>query len=127
MDDSHWQRVDRPCEGQAVCFDLRATMRLSDGQSVDVPEQGFLICFQSKLRAWRNHCPHAGSPLDWIPGQFFNNDGEQLICHTHGARFEPLSGACVSGPCPRGLFALQFQDQGDTVLVPVSVEITTEL
>ncbi len=127
QDKNRWQQVNRPGEGQAVCFDLCATMRLSDGQSVDVPEQGFLICFQGKLRAWRNHCPHAGSPLDWIPGQFFSDDGEQLICHTHGARFEPLSGACIAGPCPRGLFALQFQDQGDTVLVPVNVEITTEL
>jgi len=51
QDKNRWQRVTRPAEGQAVCFELRATMRLSDGQSVDVPEQGFLICFQGKLRA----------------------------------------------------------------------------
>jgi len=97
-------------------------MRLSDGKTIELQEQGFLLCFQGELRAWRNHCPHAGSPLDWIPGQFFSDDGEQLICHTHGARFQPLSGACLSGPCPRGLFPLEFQDQGDVVLVPVSVE-----
>lgn len=125
--DNNWQQVDRPGEGQAVCFDLHATMRLADGQAIDIKEQGFLLCFQRELRAWRNHCPHAGSPLDWIPGQFFSDDGEALICHTHGARFHPLSGVCLSGPCPRGLFSLQFLDQGDVVLVPMSVEITTTL
>jgi len=121
---SDWQRISRPAEGQAVCFDLTASMRLSDGKSVDIREQGFLLCFQGELRAWRNHCPHAGTPLDWIPGQFFSDDGDELICHTHGARFEPLSGACLSGPCPRGLYPLEFQDLGDAVLVPVAVEIS---
>jgi len=124
---SDWQQVARPGEGQAVCFDLLAVMQLSDGKTVDIREQGFLLYFQGELRAWRNHCPHAGSPLDWIPGQFFSDDGEQLVCHTHGAQFHPLSGACLSGPCPRGLFPLEFKDQGDAVLVPVSVEITTGL
>ncbi len=124
--DKHdWQQVDRPDEGQAICFELRVTMRLTDGLPVDIPEQGFLLCFQGKLRAWRNHCPHAGSPLDWIPGRFFSDDGEQLICHTHDARFDPLSGACIFGPCPRGLFPLDFQERGDVVLVPQAVDITT--
>jgi len=127
VQNNNWQQVDRPGEGQAVCFDLQASMRLSDGQTVDIREQGFLLCFQGKLRAWRNHCPHAGSPLDWIPGQFFSDDGDALICHTHGAQFNPLSGACLSGPCPRGLFPLEFEEQGDVVLVPDSVEITTGL
>jgi len=121
--ESHWQQVDRPGEGQTVCFALSATILLSGGQTVDIQEQGFLLCFQGELRAWRNHCPHVGSPLDWIPGQFFRDDGERLICHSHGALFDPLSGACLSGPCPRGLFPLVFQDQGDAVLVPVSIEI----
>ncbi|MFQ5345882.1 MAG: Rieske (2Fe-2S) protein [Mariprofundus sp.] len=116
-----WQQVDRPGEGQAICFPLSSTLRLPDGQELDIQEQGFLTCFRGELRAWRNHCPHAGSPLDWIPGQFYSDDGEFLVCHTHGARFHPLTGACVSGPCPRGLYQLALQEQGDTVLVPVSV------
>ncbi|MDQ7000843.1 MAG: Rieske 2Fe-2S domain-containing protein [Mariprofundus sp.] len=125
--DNNWQQVDRPVEGQAICFDLRASMRLPDGQTIALQEQGFVLCFQGELRAWRNHCPHAGSPLDWIPGQFFSEDGQQLVCHTHGAHFEPLSGACLSGPCPRGLYSLECQDLGNAVLVPVCVEITKAL
>ncbi len=113
-----WQQVARPGEGQAICFDLLAVMQLPDGRSVDIREQGFLLCFQGELRAWRNHCPHAGSPLDWIPGQFFSDDGKQLVCHTHGARFEPLSGACLSGPCPRGLYPLEIKEDESGIYVP---------
>lgn len=124
---SSWQQVDRPCEGQAICFPVRAVIQLPDGRRIDLEEQGFLTCFQGELRAWRNHCPHAGSPLDWIPGQFYSDDGERLVCHTHGAQFHPLTGACLSGPCSRGLFPLEFQEQENVVLVPVSVDAINTL
>ncbi|GAV20447.1 Rieske [2Fe-2S] domain protein [Mariprofundus micogutta] len=114
------QRVERPGEGQAVCFDLKSTIRLSTGTIVEITEQGFLACYQGQLRAWRNHCPHAGSPLDWNPGQFFSDDGTQLVCHTHGALFDPLSGDCLAGPCPRGLFPIELREEGCSVLVPES-------
>ncbi len=117
-----WQCIERPKEGQATCFDLKSTLLLSTGQYVEISEQGFLICFQGKLRAWRNHCPHAGSPLDWNPGQFFTEEGDLLVCHTHGALFNPLSGDCLSGPCPRGLFPLAFKEDDHEVYVPVSAE-----
>jgi len=122
-DDGDWQVVLRPEEGEAVCFDLQASMSLSDGTKVELVEQGFLLCFQGKLRAWRNHCPHAGSPLDWIPGQFFSDDGESLVCHTHHALFEPLSGDCLAGPCPRGLYALSIRELEEGVAVPLRVEL----
>lgn len=123
MDSSNqWQRIDAPGEGEAVCFDLITVMQFADGTAIEVKEQGFAIRYLGKLRAWRNHCPHAGSPLDWIPGQFFNADGDELICHTHGARFDPLSGACRYGPCPTGLYPLKLQDMGNTLLVPRTVE-----
>jgi len=119
-DKKTWQMVNRPSEGQAVCFDLQVGLSLPGGKLLEIKEQGFLTCYQGKLRAWRNHCPHAGSPLDWIPGQFYNDDGDQLICHTHGAHFDPLSGNCISGPCPRGLFPLDYQECEQGILVPIS-------
>jgi len=121
MDDDNWQTIERPCEGEAVCFDLQAEMRLSDGAVVNVQEQGFVVCFQGELRAWRNHCPHAGSPLDWIPGQFFDADGRNLVCHTHHAEFEPLSGECIAGPCPRGLYALPIKELNQAIAVPLRI------
>jgi len=118
----NWQKILRPDEGRAVCFDLQVSMPLSDGTSMEMSEQGFVICFQGELRAWRNHCPHAGSPLDWIPGQFFSEDGKTVVCHTHHAVFEPLSGECVAGPCPRGLYPLPIRSLNGEVEVPVWFE-----
>ena len=46
-----------------------------------------------------NSCPHIGTPLDWMPGQFMSRDGKYLICATHGAVFAPVSGECLLGPC----------------------------
>jgi len=117
-----WQKIDLPDDGEAVCFELQVSMRLPDWASVDISEQGFLVCFQGELRAWRNQCPHAGSPLDWLPGQFFSEDGQSLVCHTHHATFEPLSGACLAGPCPRGLYALPLRVLDGCVEVPLRIE-----
>lgn len=122
VQDDNWQSIERPGEGEAVCFDLQADMRLGDGTVIHVNEQGFLVCFHGELRAWRNHCPHAGSPLDWIPGQFFSPDKQHLLCHTHHAVFEPLSGACIAGPCPRGLYAVPIKELDDDIAVPLRLE-----
>jgi nitrite reductase/ring-hydroxylating ferredoxin subunit len=37
-------------------------------------------------------------------------DGKQIICKTHGAVYEPLTGLCTEGPC-RGasLFKIPFE------------------
>ena len=60
---------------------------------------GFVVRFCGVPRAYRNFCPHAGSELDWNPGEFFDESGLYLICSTHGALFEPGTGKCVAGPC----------------------------
>ncbi|MGI9319308.1 MAG: Rieske (2Fe-2S) protein [bacterium] len=82
--------VDQVAEkGAALVFDL----------SADGFERGFVVRFEGRIRAYRNTCPHAGSQLDWTEGDFFDHTGQYLICATHGALFDPLSGSCVQGPC----------------------------
>ena len=61
--------------------------------------QGFAVRHCGTVRAYVNRCPHAGSELDWEPGEFFDETGLYLICSTHGALFEPGTGLCVAGPC----------------------------
>ena len=51
------------------------------------------------MAAFVNRCPHAGSPLDWMPGQFLNLDRTHLQCATHDALFTLDGGECVAGPC----------------------------
>lgn len=50
------------------------------------------------LRAYANRCPHRGTPLETFPDRFTDSAG-LLVCSTHGARFRPDDGFCVSGPC----------------------------
>jgi nitrite reductase/ring-hydroxylating ferredoxin subunit len=59
----------------------------------------FAVRYGGTVRAYVNRCPHAGTELDWQPGEFFEETGLYLICSTHGAMFEPGSGYCVAGPC----------------------------
>ncbi len=47
-----------------------------------------------------NRCPHAGHALNLRPDDFLTPDGAQLICRSHGALFDPVTGACIAGPCP---------------------------
>ena len=66
-----------------------------DGQSID----GFIVLQHGLLYAYRNSCPHTGSPLDWVEHQFLDLDRAYIQCAVHDARFTIDSGECVAGPC----------------------------
>ncbi|MHB8741733.1 MAG: Rieske (2Fe-2S) protein [Sulfuricaulis sp.] len=78
----------------------------------------FVIRFQGNAHAYLNQCAHRSLELDWNQGDFFDAFGEHLMCATHGARYKPASGLCVSGPCARaGLVKLAvFEENGDVRL-----------
>jgi nitrite reductase/ring-hydroxylating ferredoxin subunit len=65
----------------------------------DWPLRGFVVRRGHTVRAYVNHCPHAGFPLNWQPDAFLAPDVPLILCVMHGALFEIESGACVSGPC----------------------------
>lgn len=126
LEEIAWQTIPKPQEGNAVSFDITVKMQTQiDGEhkTLSLQESAFAICKNDKFYAYRNHCPHIGSPLDWLPNQFFSNDGETLLCHTHGALFEPATGACISGPCPRGLYPIPVQENNETIQVPTVLEL----
>jgi nitrite reductase/ring-hydroxylating ferredoxin subunit len=64
------------------------------------PLRGFVVRAGCELRAYVNRCPHAGHPLDLIPGRFLSPDGALILCASHGALFEKATGLCLAGPCP---------------------------
>lgn len=68
----------------------------------DWPFKGFVVRKGDKVFAYRNHCVHAGHPLNWQPDQFLTVDGKQLICASHGAVYDIASGDCAGGPCRGG-------------------------
>lgn len=60
---------------------------------------GFVVRRGDTVRAYRNSCPHTGAPLEWMPDQFLNLDGNLIQCALHGALFQIHDGRCIAGPC----------------------------
>ena len=65
----------------------------------DQPRKLLVVRWEGALYAYLNRCPHAGTPLDWVPDMFLDRSRTHLICQTHGALFDPTDGFCVEGPC----------------------------
>jgi nitrite reductase/ring-hydroxylating ferredoxin subunit len=79
---------------------------------------GFIVNTGGHHYAYVNRCPHAGTPLDCWPNEFFTEDGLHLICATHGAVFEPDTGICIAGPCPGAcLEPLRVEREGAWLVV----------
>ncbi|MBN2872782.1 MAG: Rieske 2Fe-2S domain-containing protein [Halothiobacillaceae bacterium] len=62
---------------------------------VIVAREGDRVC------AWRNVCPHNGSPLARGRHDFLQaHEGRtRLRCNVHGAYFRLADGVCIAGPC----------------------------
>lgn len=67
--------------------------------SGDWPLRGFVVRVQNEVRGYLNRCPHVGHPLNLRPHRFLTADSSMILCSSHGALFEKLTGVCVAGPC----------------------------
>ena len=63
------------------------------------PAPAFVIRKNGKAYGYLNRCAHVAMELDWQEGVFFDSEGRDLLCSTHGATYEAASGRCVGGPC----------------------------
>ncbi len=85
-----------------------------NGKAVD----GFVVNHAGCHHAYVNRCPHAGTPLDLWPNEFLSEDGQHLVCATHGAIFGPDTGACLEGPCPGArLERLPIERDGEHLVI----------
>jgi nitrite reductase/ring-hydroxylating ferredoxin subunit len=93
---------------------MRFVVRLG-GEDV----QAFAVRYEGRVYAYVNRCAHVGVELDWQAGRFFDADGMVLICSTHGALYDPATGACLGGPCRGGgLAALPvYEIDGEVVMI----------
>ena len=90
----------------------------------DWPLRGFVVRVGAQLRGFVNRCPHAGHPLNLLPDRFLTPDGALLLCSSHGALFEKLTGFCVAGPCAgRSLTPVPLQVRSGFVLLADGVDI----
>jgi nitrite reductase/ring-hydroxylating ferredoxin subunit len=89
------------------------------------PLRGLVVRSSSGVHAYLNHCPHAGHPLDLVPGRFLTADGSLLLCSSHGALFEKSTGLCVAGPCAgRTLTPLALEVRAGLVLLASQVDLS---
>ena len=76
------------------------------------PMEGFVGRFKGKLFAYENTCRHIPISLDYDDNRFFTNQGDALMCQTHGAVYEPDTGLCTRGPCAgASLFPLEVVEE----------------
>jgi nitrite reductase/ring-hydroxylating ferredoxin subunit len=92
--------------GEAVPFDV-----VHAGQTC----RAFAVRFNGRVVAYLNRCTHVAMEMDWRPNRFFDDSGRWLLCATHGASYEPSSGACSGGPCRGGLTAIPIVEQENVV------------
>jgi nitrite reductase/ring-hydroxylating ferredoxin subunit len=80
------------------------------------PAPAFAIRYKGRVHAYLNRCAHVAMELDWQEGVFFDADGRDLLCATHGATYDAASGLCVSGPCyGRRLLKLRVEERAGKI------------
>lgn len=83
--------------GSGVRFEVKERMHSS-------PAPAFVIRWHGMVYGYINRCGHVPIELDWQQGEFFDFSRHYLICSTHGALYDPATGACLGGRCEgRGL------------------------
>jgi nitrite reductase/ring-hydroxylating ferredoxin subunit len=88
------------------------------------PLKGFVVRKGEIVRAFVNHCPHAGFPLNWHPDQFLAPGTTVIRCMAHGALFDIDTGDCVAGPCMgHGLQSLAIRVLSGYVLLDDAVPL----
>jgi nitrite reductase/ring-hydroxylating ferredoxin subunit len=81
-------------------------------------EPAFVVRYQGVARAYVNRCGHVPVEIDWQEGKFFDYSGLYLICTTHGALYDPASGACLGGRCNgRGLAPLPLTEHDGQIFL----------
>ena len=95
--------VDEVEEGKTLKFSFKRKER---------PMEGFVGRFNGTLFAYENTCRHIPISLDYDDNRFFTNQGDALMCQTHGAVYEPDTGLCMRGPCAgASLFPLEVMEE----------------
>lgn len=77
--------------------------------------RAFAVRFKGEVHAYLNRCAHVAMEMDWQPDRFFDDTGRWLICASHGALYDPATGACRSGPCRGGLIKIEVLERDGVV------------
>lgn len=81
----------------------------------DATRPAFIVRYDGQVHAYLNRCAHMPMELDWKPGRFFDDEGLDLVCSTHGAVYAPDTGECRGGPCAGALARLEVEERDGCV------------
>lgn len=106
---------------QAVC--VLEPGELAEGESKkfvlaadEEQHECFVVHWKGELHAFVNRCRHVAMTMDWVENQFLTEDKEFILCPTHGALFQPDTGACVGGPAfGKSLFRVPLEERAEGV------------
>jgi nitrite reductase/ring-hydroxylating ferredoxin subunit len=85
---------------QVRCGDIPSFPGMNADEDDYLP--AFIIQFKNQYYAYLNRCAHIVMELDWNPGEVFDINHEYIVCATHYAVYQPSTGECLRGPCPKG-------------------------
>jgi nitrite reductase/ring-hydroxylating ferredoxin subunit len=89
----------------------------------DWPLRGFVVRINDHVRGYINSCPHARHPLNFEPHRFLTPDAALILCASHGALFEKLTGYCVAGPCAgQSLRTVPLEVEGGFVMLADGID-----
>jgi nitrite reductase/ring-hydroxylating ferredoxin subunit len=92
--------------------------------SGDWPLRGLVVRLNNEVRGFINRCPHAGHPLNLRPHLFLTADSSLILCSSHGALFEKVTGYCIAGPCAgQSLAPLPLKVESGFVMLADDVDV----
>lgn len=91
-------------DGARLICDAAALTEAGRGVRFEVEYFGeqapaFAVRYGGRVHGYLNRCAHVAMELDWQEGAFFDAEGRDLLCSTHGATYDARSGRCLGGPC----------------------------
>jgi nitrite reductase/ring-hydroxylating ferredoxin subunit len=89
-----------------------------DGHWTGESAPALVLGYDGAPVAYLNRCGHVSVELDFNRGEFFELSGLYFVCATHGALYDPESGACRGGPCNgRGLHKLKVLERDGQIFL----------
>ena len=76
-----------------------------DARGFDIPgtrrKKVIVLRHEGRLIGWLDSCPHyaGGTPMGWRANAYLNADKSKIVCASHGAIFNKVTGVCELGPC----------------------------
>lgn len=106
MSDAWRSYSSAPEEGALVCPASDVPARGARCLTISSPKGDFpllLVRDGTGVRGFVNACPHQYLPLNYRSDAVLSADGQRLLCSAHGAAFDAVTGACLSGEAADGL------------------------